>query len=146
MRISDKEAMAWRTFSLPRTSEPLSSIFERMVHDIPATTSAMFVLRGSVLGGHAPATRSRASGEPTCRWGVLPSRARLNPRPSAWRWRRPRAIGVDEMAGVDLIPDLDQGRLVVLEVNAVPGWHALARVTGIDVAAAILAALRDTVR
>jgi glutathione synthase/RimK-type ligase-like ATP-grasp enzyme len=27
---------------------------------------------------------------------------------------------------------------VVLEVNAVPGWRALARVTGIDVAAAVL--------
>jgi ribosomal protein S6--L-glutamate ligase len=47
------------------------------------------------------------------------------------------------MAGVDLIPDLETGRLVVLEVNAVPGWRALSRVTGIDVAAAILAALRD---
>src|SRR5262249_40209382 len=53
-----------------------------------------------------------------------------------------RAVGA-EMAGVDLIPDLDRGHLVVLEVNAVPGWRALACVTGIDVAAAILAALRD---
>ena len=35
------------------------------------------------------------------------------------------AIGA-EMAGVDLIADLDLGRLVVLEVNAVPGWRALA--------------------
>ena len=52
-----------------------------------------------------------------------------------------RAIGA-EMAGVDLIADLDLGRLVVLEVNAVPGWRALARVTGIDVAAAILNALK----
>ena len=53
-----------------------------------------------------------------------------------------RAIGA-EMAGVDLIDDLDLGRLVVLEVNAVPGWRALARVTGIDVAAAILDALEE---
>ena len=53
-----------------------------------------------------------------------------------------RAIGA-EMAGVDLITDLDLGRLVVLEVNAVPGWRALARVTGIDVAAAILTALKE---
>ena len=34
-----------------------------------------------------------------------------------------RAIGA-EMAGVDLIADLDLGGLVVLEVNAVPGWRA----------------------
>jgi ribosomal protein S6--L-glutamate ligase len=53
-----------------------------------------------------------------------------------------RAIGA-EMAGVDLIPDLDRGELVVLEVNAVPGWRALARVAGIDIALAVLAALKD---
>lgn len=47
------------------------------------------------------------------------------------------------MAGVDLIADLDQGRLVVLEVNAVPGWRALARVTGVDIAAAILVGLKE---
>lgn len=34
-----------------------------------------------------------------------------------------RAIGA-EMAGVDLIMDLDLDRNVVLEVNAVPGWRA----------------------
>ena len=55
------------------------------------------------------------------------------------------AIGA-EMAGVDLLLDLDRGRFVVLEVNAVPGWRALAQVTGIDVAAAILTALRDSRR
>jgi ribosomal protein S6--L-glutamate ligase len=39
--------------------------------------------------------------------------------------------------------DNDRGTLVVLEVNAVPGWRALSRVTGIDVAAAILDALKE---
>ena len=53
-----------------------------------------------------------------------------------------RAIGA-EMAGVDLIADLDQGRLIVLEVNAVPGWRALSRVTGIDIAAEILVGLKE---
>ena len=51
-----------------------------------------------------------------------------------------------EMAGVDLIPDLDRGQLVVLEVNAVPGWRALARVAGVDIAVAVLGALRDSKR
>jgi ribosomal protein S6--L-glutamate ligase len=56
-----------------------------------------------------------------------------------------RALGA-EIAGVDLMEDLDAGGRVVLEVNAVPGWRALSRVTGIDVAAAVLAGLRDAGR
>lgn len=37
------------------------------------------------------------------------------------------------LAGVDLITDAD-GRRMVLEVNAVPGWRALARINSVDVA------------
>jgi tetrahydromethanopterin:alpha-L-glutamate ligase len=47
-----------------------------------------------------------------------------------------RAVGA-RMAGVDLLPDRE-GRLLVIEVNAVPGWRALAPATGIDVASAVL--------
>ena len=54
-----------------------------------------------------------------------------------------RAIGA-EMAVVDLVSDLDRGQLVVLEVNAVPGWRALTRITGIDIAAALLSALKSS--
>ena len=43
-----------------------------------------------------------------------------------------RAVGA-AAAGVDLLPGPD-GALYVLEVNAVPGWRALAPVTGVDVA------------
>ena len=49
------------------------------------------------------------------------------------------------MAGVDLLPDAD-GRNLVLEVNAVPGWRALAPVTGIDVAGEMVAYLEARVR
>jgi RimK family alpha-L-glutamate ligase len=41
------------------------------------------------------------------------------------------------LAGVDLLPARD-GRLLAIEVNAVPGWRALAEVTGVDVAAKLL--------
>ena len=51
------------------------------------------------------------------------------------------AVGV-WMAGVDLLPEAGTGRHVVLEVNAVPGWRALAGATGVDVAAEILQYLR----
>lgn len=42
-----------------------------------------------------------------------------------------------EIAGVDLLPGRD-GKLYVLEVNAVPGWRALARVSRCDVASEVL--------
>ena len=48
-------------------------------------------------------------------------------------------------AGVDLLPGPD-GEWYVLEVNAVPGWRALAPVTGVDVAAALLRFLTEEYR
>ncbi|MFZ9658873.1 MAG: ATP-grasp domain-containing protein, partial [Crocinitomicaceae bacterium] len=47
-----------------------------------------------------------------------------------------KAVGA-EIAGVDLILDED-GKWLVLEVNAVPGWKAFAPVMGIDIAREIL--------
>jgi len=41
------------------------------------------------------------------------------------------------VAGVDLLPGRD-GRLYALEVNAVPGWKALAKAHGVDVAGLVL--------
>ena len=41
------------------------------------------------------------------------------------------------ISGVDLLYDKD-GRCYVIEVNAVPGWQAFGRVTGIDVATALI--------
>jgi ribosomal protein S6--L-glutamate ligase len=46
------------------------------------------------------------------------------------------AVGA-RIAGVDLLYDRS-GRLYVIEVNAVPGWRAFQRVTGIDVADRLL--------
>jgi RimK family alpha-L-glutamate ligase len=50
--------------------------------------------------------------------------------------RAAAAVGAT-VAGVDLLPGRD-GRLYALEVNAVPGWRALAGATGVDVAAVVL--------
>ena len=55
--------------------------------------------------------------------------------PAAWvdlARRAAAAVGA-EVAGVDLLPARD-GRVVCLEVNAVPGWKGLAAATGVDVA------------
>jgi ribosomal protein S6--L-glutamate ligase len=47
-----------------------------------------------------------------------------------------KAVGTP-VAGIDLLPRPDGGYFV-LEVNAVPGWRALAPTTGIDVAREIV--------
>ncbi|HLU46813.1 MAG TPA: hypothetical protein VK116_01975, partial [Planctomycetota bacterium] len=50
--------------------------------------------------------------------------------------RAASAVGA-RVAGVDLLSSRD-GKAYVIEVNAVPGWRALSRVTGIDVARAVV--------
>ncbi len=50
--------------------------------------------------------------------------------------RAAAAVGAS-VAGVDLLPGRD-GRLYALEVNAVPGWRALAAATAVDVAQRVL--------
>ncbi len=51
-----------------------------------------------------------------------------------------QAVIGGSMLGIDLLPTLD-GRLVILEVNAVPGWRGTSKATGIDVAALVLKTL-----
>jgi tetrahydromethanopterin:alpha-L-glutamate ligase len=46
------------------------------------------------------------------------------------------AVGAP-IAGVDLLPGRD-GNIYAIEVNAVPGWQALSRATGVDVAGEVL--------
>jgi tetrahydromethanopterin:alpha-L-glutamate ligase len=141
IRISDKE-LAWRTF---HALERLGAIIylQRFIRH-PGHDYRVFVLRGQVIGvmrRHASAGDWRTN----VSLGGRPERCDLEPVAERLALAAARAIGA-EMAGVDLIPDLDRGQLVVLEVNAVPGWRALARVTGIDIAAEILMALRDSGR
>jgi ribosomal protein S6--L-glutamate ligase len=56
--------------------------------------------------------------------------------------RAAKAVGA-RMAGVDLLPETKDDGLTVIEVNAVPGWKALASATGVDVARLILRDLMD---
>ncbi len=72
-----------------------------------------------------------ATGEPT----------ELSPAESDLALRAARAVGA-VIAGVDILHGRD-GHSYVLEVNAVPGWRALARVTDRDVAADVLRFVAD---
>jgi tetrahydromethanopterin:alpha-L-glutamate ligase len=139
VRITELE-LAWRAL---HALERLGSIIylQKFVRH-PGHDFRVFVLRGQVIGmmkRNAVGTEWRTNVSLGGRAEPCP----LDPEAERLALAAARAIGA-EMAGVDLIPDLDRGQLVVLEVNAVPGWRALARVTGIDIAAAILAALRDS--
>lgn len=57
--------------------------------------------------------------------------------------RAAAAVGAG-LAGVDVLPGRD-GKLYAIEVNAVPGWKALGRTMGVDVAAMVLEYLRGLV-
>ena len=132
VRVSDPE-LARRVFhAIERIGAVL--YLQRFVrhpgHDLRA-----FVLGNHVLGAirrHAPAGDWRTN----VAVGGRAEAVALDPDVGRLALRAARAVGAT-MAGVDLLPDED-GRLLVLEVNAVPGWRALAAATGIDVASAII--------
>lgn len=139
VRISDRE-LAWRAFhALERLGAVL---YLQQVVQHPGFDLRAFVLDGAILGAirrHAPPGEWRTN----VSLGGRAEPCRLSAEEERLAIGAARAVGA-VVAGVDLITDVDRGRPVVLEVNAVPGWRALSRVTGIDVAAAVLEALRDT--
>jgi ribosomal protein S6--L-glutamate ligase len=65
----------------------------------------------------------------------------LGPDEERLALRAAAAVGAP-LAGIDLLPG-PHGEWYVLEVNAVPGWRALAPVTGVDVASEIVQYLRN---
>jgi ribosomal protein S6--L-glutamate ligase len=127
VRVSDPD-LAWRTF---RALERLQSvIYLQQVVAHPGWDLRVFVLGRQVLTAMRRRARSGwrtnvaqgGSGEPV---SLTTSEERLALAAAA-------AVGAT-VAGVDLLPG-PQGQWYVLEVNAVPGWRALAPVTGVDVA------------
>jgi ribosomal protein S6--L-glutamate ligase len=131
MRVSDPE-LAWRTF---RTLEQTRSVLylQQFVRH-PGWDLRAFVLGGEVLAAMRRVAcddwrtnvAQGGSGEPV----------RLGPAERDLALRGAAALGA-AAAGVDLLPG-QGGEWYVLEVNAVPGWRALAPVAGVDVAAALV--------
>ncbi len=131
VRISDPE-MAWRVL---RTLERTQSVLylQQFVRH-PGWDLRVFVLGGRVL----TAMRRYSNGD--WRTNVAQGGRGEVVRPSAdeeiLSLRAAAALGA-VMAGVDLMQG-PHGEWYVLEVNAVPGWRALAAATGVDVAAAVI--------
>ncbi|HVS35305.1 MAG TPA: RimK family alpha-L-glutamate ligase [Gemmataceae bacterium] len=136
VRISDPE-MAWRTFrTLERTQAVL--YLQKFIRH-PGWDLRAFVLGGRVLT--AMRRRSRGDWRTNVAQGGTAEPMRLGPDEERLALRATAALGAP-MAGVDLLPGPD-GEWYVLEVNAVPGWRALAPATGVDVAAAVVRFLTD---
>jgi ribosomal protein S6--L-glutamate ligase len=130
VRVSDPD-LAWRTF---RTLERVQSILylqQFIAH--PGWDLRAFVLGDRVLA--AMCRRSRNWRTNVAQGGTAEP-VQLKSEQTEMALRACRAVGA-LAAGVDLLPG-PQGEWYVLEVNAVPGWRALAPVTGVDVAAELI--------
>jgi ribosomal protein S6--L-glutamate ligase len=131
VRVADPE-VAWRTF---RTLERVQSVLylqRFIVH--PGWDLRAFVLGGRVLG--AMRRHARDGWRTNIAQGGRAEPVRLGATEERLALRAAAAVGA-AAAGVDLLPG-PAGEWYVLEVNAVPGWRALAPATGVDVAAALV--------
>jgi ribosomal protein S6--L-glutamate ligase len=136
MRISDAE-LAWRTFrTLERTQSVLylQQFIKHRGWDLRA-----FVLGGRVLT--AMRRHARNGWRTNVAQGARAEPVLLDASQEKLALAAAAAVGV-EAAGIDLLPASD-GTFFVLEVNAVPGWRALAKATGIDVATEFVRYLQD---
>jgi ribosomal protein S6--L-glutamate ligase len=68
----------------------------------------------------------------------------VSPEEKEMALRAARAVGA-HFAGVDLIMDSLTGDRFILEVNAVPGWRAIAGVVGVDIAAELISEIENLV-
>jgi RimK family alpha-L-glutamate ligase len=93
-------------------------------------------LRAFVIGGRVVAAmrrHGRGDWRTNVAQGGRAEPARVADDEAELAVRAAAAVGADA-AGVDLLPG-PAGEWYVLEVNAVPGWRAIAPVSGLDVAA-----------
>lgn len=130
-RVSNRE-LAWRTFRVLEQTGQL--IYQQRFIDHPGHDLRVFV-----MGGKVRAAMWRSSGtdwRTNVAQGGTTERAELTPREADLAVRAAVAVCCP-IAGVDLLSG-PRGELYIIEVNAVPGWKALAPTCGIDIAAEIV--------
>jgi len=139
VRVSDPD-LAWRTFRTLERTQAVLYVQQYVAH--PGWDLRVFVLGGRVL----TAMRRRANGgwRTNVAQGGTAEVTRVGPVETELALRAAAAVGA-AVAGVDLLPG-PGGVWYVIEVNAVPGWRALAPVTGVDVAAELLRFFADDYR
>lgn len=127
VRVQDKD-MAWRVFS---TLQQLGSVMyvQKFLPHFGYDIRVLFV------GQERFAIRRRAvegAWKTNLSQGSVAELHSLTEREYDMAIRSAQAVG-GSVLGVDLLPCQD-GRLYVLEVNAVPGWKGVSKATGVDVA------------
>jgi ribosomal protein S6--L-glutamate ligase len=139
LRLSDPE-LAWRTFrTLERTGAVL--YLQQMVRH-SGWDLRVFVLAGRVLT--AMRRVSRGDWRTNVAQGGVGEPIQVGDEQAELALRSAAVLGA-VAAGVDLIQG-PAGEWYVIEVNAVPGWRALAPVTGIDVARELVLYLQERLR
>jgi RimK family alpha-L-glutamate ligase len=138
IRITDAE-LAWRTFS---TLQQLG----QAIYVQKFIPNSGYDIRVFVLGDQIFSIRRKARpGEyrSNISQGGMAEPHELTEGERGLAVQSARALGA-EIVGVDLLPG-DDGRLYVLEVNAVPGWRALGKTLGIDIGRGIIQRLAQIV-
>jgi ribosomal protein S6--L-glutamate ligase len=136
VRVSDPD-LAFRTF---RTLERLNAVLylQEFIPHLGFDTRVL-VLDGAILGSIRRASledfRTNVARNATA------SVCEIDDEQRELALRACEIIGT-RIAGVDLLSDA-AGRHALIELNAVPGWRAFGKATGIDVAARLLESIRD---
>lgn len=139
LRVSDPD-LAERTF---RTLQRLQAVLylQRFVAHEGFDLRVM-VLDGRVLAGMR--RRSAHDFRTNVSRQAKAEPVELSERERDWALRAASAVGA-RLAGVDILYDRS-GEGYVIEVNGVPGWQALQRVTQCDVANAVVQSLERSAR
>jgi ribosomal protein S6--L-glutamate ligase len=129
-RVTDRE-LAWRTFRVLEQTGQL--IYQQKFIEHPGHDLRVFVMGGQV---RAAMRRVGTEWRTNVAQGGRTERVELGDDAASLATRAAEVVGCP-VAGVDLLPG-PRGELYVIEVNAVPGWKALASTCGIDIATEIV--------
>ncbi len=136
LRVSDPD-LAYRTFRTLERTQSVLYLQEFIAH--PGFDIRVLVLNGRVLGSfvrrHPTDFRTNVARNGTA------EPHEMTDHEGSLALQAAKAVGAC-FAGVDLLYDPD-GRCQVIEVNAVPGWRAFEKVTGVHVASMVMEFLEN---
>lgn len=131
IRVGDEE-IAWRTFSTLERLQTVLYVQQFVAH--PGWDLRAFVLGDRVLASMR--RYARGDWRTNVSQGGRGEAVSLTTEEERLTLAAAKAVGTP-LAGVDLLPR-PGGGYYVLEVNAVPGWRALGKASGVDIAGEIL--------